>query len=68
MDGKGSWQDRIAFLGGRCKERREDSYDAGVHGHKESTKTSPKLFLGGDKGWSASQLSVLVLRSVLSVW
>jgi hypothetical protein len=32
--GRKSWQDRIASLGGRRKERREDGDDAGVHGHR----------------------------------
>jgi hypothetical protein len=39
--GRKSWQVRIAFLGGRCKERREDSDEAGVCGHKERSKNSP---------------------------
>jgi hypothetical protein len=39
--GRESWQDRITFLGGRRKERREDSIDAGVCGHFESPKNSP---------------------------
>ena len=53
--GRKSWQDRIAFLGGRCKEIREDSDNAGVRGHKESTKNGRKYLGGGTRGGRRSR-------------
>jgi hypothetical protein len=56
--GRKSWKDRIAFLCGRRKERREDSDDPGVRGHKESPKDSPICFLWErHTGWSAAPRS-----------
>jgi hypothetical protein len=47
--GRKSCQDTKAFLGSRRKERREDSDDPGVRGHRESPKDSP--FFGVGAHW-----------------
>ena len=47
-------QETKAFLGSRRKERREDSDDAGVRGHIESPKDSPR---GEHMGWLAEPRS-----------